>query len=272
MARWIIAGLALASACARPPVEGHLPVAPRPPKVSAPKALGAEPPPGLPVPDAMLAEQLAPGGNAVEHWVAGPVMDEQREQLVLLARSIALNSDGLGQRGHRTLLVFDWGDGQWRQRLSAEALLPCASCGSFHDQREVKIRLSLSDDRPAHIRLWFDHGWVGGVGITLEYFPDYGFMVRSVSQSGASQGSSRSLPITYSRQSVYPIEGRTFSSSFTSRSAVSMHGETWFGDRPITPQWIAADTADYRRLLDWLSYDPKHQRLPLNPARSLEGY
>ena len=221
----------------------------------------------FPAPNLLVAEQLAPSGHGVEKWVAGPVTDERREQLVLVARETAPDSEG-----RRTLLVFDWGDGEWRRRLSAPALLPCASCVSVPDQREVSVGLRLSDERPATIDVWFDHGWAGHVSITIEYFPDYGFMVKDVHQSGWSQGLSHSLPITDWSRSVYPIEGRIYSSSVTSTLSRHSQGETFYGERPIMPRWIDAETADYRRLLDLFSEDPTRQPLPLNPARSLDGY
>jgi len=80
------------------------------------------------------------------------------------------------------------------------------------------------------------------------------------------------LPITDSSQSVYPIEGRIYSSSATSTLGRHSPVETFYGTRLIMPRWIDAETADYRRLLELFSEDPAHQPLPLNPARSLDGY
>lgn len=233
-------------------------------------ASGAKAPTPVHTPDATVAHQLLPNGSAVEQWLAGGVTDEQRDQLVMVTRETTSNSAEPSALGRRTLLVFDWQDGQWRRRLSAPALLPCASCVSLPDEGEVRIRLSLSNDRPRNIELWFAHGWVGGVGITLRYFRDYGFVVSSLSQSGASQGLTRSLTVTYSSVSVDPIEGRIVSSSYPNGTTVT--GEPWFDVRAIPPRWIAAETADYRRLLDLFGYDPAHQALPLNPARSLEDF
>lgn len=220
----------------------------------------------MPTPSASVAEQLVPVDNRVEEWVAGPLTDEPREQLVVLARETASDSGELDAQGRRTLLVFDWEHGQWQRRLCAPALVPCASCVSSPDQREVRIHLSLSKDRPRSIELWFEYGWVGSVGITLQHFRDSGFMVSRVSQSGASQGLSRGLPVSYWSVSVYPIEGNVVSPS------TAVNGDPWFDIRAIPPRWIAAETADYRRLLELLRYDPAHEPLPLNPARSLEDF
>jgi len=40
-------------------------------------------------PRAAVAVQLVPAGNRVEEWVAGPLTDEGREQLVMVAREMA---------------------------------------------------------------------------------------------------------------------------------------------------------------------------------------
>jgi len=198
--------------------------------------------------------------------VAGQVTDEHREQLVLVARETASASEELSPQGRRTLLVFDWEDGQWRRRLAAAALFPCASCVSSADQREVRINLSLSKDRPRNIELWFAYGWVGSVAITLQYFRDAGFVVSELSQFGATQSLSRGLPVTYWSISVDPIEGKVVTPS------IAVNGEPWFNIRAIPPRWIAAETADYRQLIELFRYDPAHEPLPLNPARSLEDF
>ena len=271
MARGLVGCLALVGACSPAPIATRPPATTGAPRTAvAPKASGtpradATPPGASHAPDALIAQQLAPSGTVVEEWVAGPLTDEPREQLVVVARETASDSAELNAQGRRTLLVFDRKDGQWQRRLSAPALLPCASCVLSPGQREVRIHLSLKD-RPRSIELSFEHGWVGSVAITLQHFHDAGFMVSRVSQSGASQGLSRGLPVTYWSVSVDPIEGNVVSPS------TAVNGEPWFDIRAIPRRWIAADTADYRRLLELLRYDPAHERLPLNPARSLEDF
>jgi len=98
MARGLIAGLVLVCACAPPPAPPATPRA-TPPKAAGVLEAARAAPASVPTANATVAHQLVPSGTVAEQWVAGQVTDDRREQLVLVAREAASDSEELSARG-----------------------------------------------------------------------------------------------------------------------------------------------------------------------------